>query len=722
MSQNNGICVPCTGNTISGSGSASCEACNNDREATLDKTQCLCPNGQFGPATNGVACQTCQSGEFSNSDKTMCQECAPNQIVQDNACVNCQGDLVANSPQRTQCVCPVGHEPGGGSNCRPCDDDQISDGVSFCQTCGEGMEADEDNLMCVRCSGNSVSAGAGNCVTCEPENGMANSAKTQCVFTCDDGSNIVVGERCEEHCAEEFQDYNAGTKSCFACTGNNYFENGECRACHVNSSPSRDRSACECVSGFVTSAPGACTRCPDGMGPNDDGTRCQPCPSELFSKDTGICRSCPSGQSPDNTRTACVNANRCQDGTTARPDAPFNEVCEETCSNVFEDYNSATKSCFECADNQVFNGENCVGCPEDKEPNSAGSVCICPAGETNYPTITGELCADSTLPAYPATTADVYNDDNCRAQGWSVVYDFDSQMRIAEFCEVPVVILSNASTSASALSESVVALPAQLTPNTRHDVCLMRSDAGYTSDFDIQPQPCPMLLGENGFPNALEYGEAERLRVDILAGGQVNVLPRIVESSGDGGGGGSSSDTSAILFGGVAAVVLYSWLLSDGGVESLSLQPQGEVRHNDSGSYYAYGSRLAFAANNWSGYWETLQTHSGGKTGDWIYGAGTEWTGDVFSASLENTTEGFDSDTSLSLSATKQWGNWTLESSYVSDLRIRDVLNTTWQNRLGVGANAVYNKWTVTPKVEFSWQDAELDDEVRFRMNVLREF
>ena len=95
---------------------------------------------------------------------------------------------------------------------------------------------------------------------------------------------------------------------------------------------------------------------------------------------------------------------------------------------------------------------------------------------------------------------------------------------------------------------------------------------------------------------------------------------------------------------------------------------------------------------------------------------------DVFIASLKNTTHGLKSDTVFSLSAQKQSGNWTLESSYVSDFRIDD-LNTTWQNRLGVGANAVYNKWTVMPRVEFSWQDTErVYDDLRFRMNVLREF
>ena len=703
-----------------------CEAipCTGGREAL--NNQCLCPEGQMGTTTNGDPCTPCGTGQFSNADRTTCELCPVGQVLSGSSCMRCEGDLMANRTQ-TLCVCSTGQERvAGGNTCRACDSDQIGDGLLSCQECGAGQQANEDNSMCEACPDGMVSAGDGDCVPCSAATGMPNPAKTQCVLDCDDGSMRTVGQACEEDCTAAFEDYDAGTKTCTPCTGNSYFNNGACEACPVSSSPSADRSACECVAGHAKTNGTTCQRCVDGEGVNDQ-KECAPCASGLFSNDDGICRPCPAGQGPNNARTECVTQNQCDDGTTARPS--FSEMCEEACSQVFKDYNSVTKSCVDCADDQVFNGTSCVGCPDDKMPNSEDSFCVCPAGERNYPTMDGEICADSTLPEYPAETADTYNDDSCRSQGWSVVYDIDSQMRVAELCEIRVAV--DPSTSASALSETVVGLPLQLTPGSEHDACLMRAVEGYAGSF----LSCSTLFGEPStrdasnlrgvFPDASQHAETPRVQIEILPNGQPQVrLPLPPEDTGaSGDDGGSSSDTSTILFGGVAAVVLYSWLLSDGGVESLSLQPQAEVRHNDNGSYYAYGSRLGFAANNWSGYWETLQTRSGGRTGNWISGAGTEWTGDVFSASLENTTQGYDSDTAFSVSAKKQWGNWTLESSYVSDLRIRDVLNTTWRNRLGVGANAVYNKWTLTPRVEFSWQDSELpDDEVRFRMNVLREF
>ena len=638
--------------------------------------------------------------------------------------MRCQGDLVPNNTG-TMCVCPAGKTlvtPNGNTCQGRCDDDQIFDGTA-CQECGAGQEANADNSMCEACPDNMVSDGDGDCLSCNAATGVPNTAKTQCIFTCDDGTTRTGEQACEEECTMANEDYNAGTKTCTACTGNDHFNNGACEECQENSSPSPDRGECLCDDGHAL-INGTCSICGDGTGVSEERTSCQQCAPGMFSNDDGICRPCPAGEGPNNARTACVTQNQCDDRTTARPS--FNEVCEEDCLRISKNYDPATKSCIDCPnDNEVFNGTICVACLGPKIPNIERNFCVCPAGQTNYPIINPtpteepEMCSTLTLPEYPPETADVYNDDSCRSQGWSVVYDFDSG--IAELCEirVRVRVVDNSSTSASALSETAVDSPLQSQTQSMDASCLMRADDGYAGDFPS----CLELFGDpptraaldlsGGFPDALEDSSFQRLPGGGLA---IDNPPPDVDSA-------DSSDMSTIIFGGVAAVVLYSWLLSDGGVESLSLQPQAEVRHNDSGSYYAYGSRLGFAANNWSGYWETLQTRSGGRTGDWIYGAGTEWTGDVFSASLENTTQGYDSDTAFSVSAKKQWGNWTLESSYVSDLRIRDVLNTTWRNRLGVGANAVYNQWTLTPRVEFSWQDSELnDDEVRFRMNVLREF
>ena len=292
--------------------------------------------------------------------------------------------------------------------------------------CGAGQQANDANSMCDTCPGSTVSSGDGNCAPCRAGTGVPNAAKTACVLMCADGTSITSEQTCEETCAANFQDYDADTKTCMPCTGNDYFNNGTCEACPSGSEPSSNRSTCECSAGHALQE-GTCQRCPDSMGVNDAGTGCETCASNLFSKDDGICRSCPSGQAPDDAQTGCIRQDTCQNGTTVRP--TLGEVCEETCSGRLTDYNPDTKSCVACGSDEFFNPEstNCEACPtSETNLRSAIQSCFAP------------------LPFYPETTADVYNDDLCKSQGWSVLYDIDSAMRVAELCEVPVVIASNA--------------------------------------------------------------------------------------------------------------------------------------------------------------------------------------------------------------------------------------------------------------------------------------
>ena len=169
-------------------------------------------------------------------------------------------------------------------------------------------------------------------------------------------------------------------------------------------------------------------------------------------------------------------------------------------------------------------------------------------------------------------------------------------------------------------------------------------------------------------------------------------------------------------------MALYTFAYSGGGVDSLSWQPQADVYYSNGSGYYAYGSRLSFASGEWSGYWEALQTKSDGTSSDLVYGAGSRWTGEIFSASFENRTRGLDSDTFVSLSTHKRWGVWTLESSYVSDFRVVD-LDAIWSNSVGFSARGVYDKWSVTPRVNFVWEpESSIGNDAFLRLDVRREF
>ena len=127
------------------------------------------------------------------------------------------------------------------------------------------------------------------------------------------------------------------------------------------------------------------------------------------------------------------------------------------------------------------------------------------------------------------------------------------------------------------------------------------------------------------------------------------------------------------------------------------------------------------ALGNWSGYWQAAQTQSRSDSGDWIYGTGTAWTGDVFAASLKKTTQGLESDTELSLSARRVFGVWTVQSAYSADLEVRS-LNHAWKNKLSVGASVVYDKWQVSPSAALSWQHGEsIGNNANFRLDLRRE-
>ena len=163
------------------------------------------------------------------------------------------------------------------------------------------------------------------------------------------------------------------------------------------------------------------------------------------------------------------------------------------------------------------------------------------------------------------------------------------------------------------------------------------------------------------------------------------------------------------------------WLILNDGLVSWNFTPHAEFRADSGVGHYVYGSKFDYSGEHWSGYWQAGQTKTGGNSDDWIYGTGTSWISDVFTASMQNTTQGLESDTAFSLSARKEWSVWTLESSYVGDWEVRE-LNDTWTNRLSLGAGVVYDRWTVSPKAEFSWRNSEnIGKNADFRLDLRRD-
>ena len=207
-------------------------------------------------------------------------------------------------------------------------------------------------------------------------------------------------------------------------------------------------------------------------------------------------------------------------------------------------------------------------------------------------------------------------------------------------------------------------------------------------------------------------GPAENDNVDV----DVDVNTNTASSSG-----GGSSSAGILVAAGSAGAIILAWMLWNNEDVLWDFTPTAEFRASGSVGHYAYGSRFDYRGEHWSGYWQAGQTKTGGDTDEWIYGTGTAWTGDVFTASMTNTTQGLESNTLFSLSARKEWGAWNWESSYAGNWQVSE-LNDTWRNRLSLGASLVYDKWTMTPKAEFLWRNSEdIGKDTDFRLELQRD-
>ena len=167
---------------------------------------------------------------------------------------------------------------------------------------------------------------------------------------------------------------------------------------------------------------------------------------------------------------------------------------------------------------------------------------------------------------------------------------------------------------------------------------------------------------------------------------------------------------------GLGAVGVMGIVLMNQNDGNFAFNPHAEIRHVGD-TFTEYGARLDYSEDDWAGYW----TASRDNGGDWRYGTGAKWTGDVFSAGFANTAGDHHSDSQFSVAARGEWGVWTLDSTYAADWAVTKT-DDEWTNRLSAGASAEYARWTISPRAELAWQpDAGVGNDIRFRVNFLRD-
>ena len=405
--------------------------------------------------------------------------------------------------------------------------------------------------------------------------------------------------------------------------------------------------------------------------------------------------------------------------------------------------NSDSSACV-CPADSIADGDGCMTCLNDRVANADNSVCVCPPNtieddtgvcapqsDPNCPgdlmeidrlcqcpeglesfvvnDVSGPLCA----PALPVV-AGAYNPVACSDAGWEDDFVADDNRNLAQRCLIPFRIVAAPVTSTvSATVASVLndATPnnVELVPGVASDSCIMRSHENYDGSDPL----CPDVFGttsnnnvRGSFPQARNFGANEVLEIVIVPNGISNILPSQTRTAVNADNGGGTRSKQIVAGVGAFGVIVMSWFLASGDSIYYNWTPQAEFAVNDRGGVYVYGSKFEYHADNWRGYWQAAQTHSGGALNDWIYGSGTAWKGDVFAASVNSTAQGLDADTEFSLSAHKSWSVWTLQSAYTADWKVRG-LNDSWQNRLSLGADVVLNQWTVSPKAFLAWQEAE---------------
>ena len=435
-------------------------------------------------------------------------------------------------------------------------------------------------------------------------------------------------------------------------------------------------------------------------------TECTPAAGE-YRDVQGNCQACPLGEVVNAEGTGC---DRCSDFDEQQEPNAENTACQCP-AGYSRDGNRSTK--IDRTDDRIDNGiyQNGAGCVPTNNM-------VCPQTGTIYTASNGDsICHeyDDPLRALEDYPHSAYNQTLCQAQGGRVFRVIDNDKRVGEFCQVQTCIVADIENPSACNNSN----PNWENPRVGDSFssCVMRShDEFNRGDSQVSEVPeCQTLFGTNDDTNVGEVGFPNlRGSVDVQRRGATS-LTETTPFPASTGGSGASAETIRI---GIAAAVGIGVLLYAGGnTDSFNLVPHAKLHHKNGVSYYDYGSRLQFQQDNVEVQWTAARAHSQGAAQEWIYGTNAKWSGDVFAASLINQSSGLDSDTSFSLSARRQFGVWTLHSGANADWNVNQ-LNTEWKSGMSIGADVVYNKWTIQPLAKFSWHDSNNQNNTQFQINL----
>lgn len=316
--EENGACEICPPGTLSALGSDPCIPCRRNTFQPLPgQTRCVpCPNGSF--ATGGAReCTSCPQGEVLIG--LTCGRCPAGQLYSrfDLTCEPCNPGTFKSMQGQGPCLrCRDGtFSDAGATQCFECPDGQAAirrGSTSRCGTCPPGHYL---GSRCFRCERNSFQPNetiSNGCFSC-PSNSFAMRGATECT-TCGPGEGLMTDGSCSR-CPPGFE-YFPFSFRCLRCRFNS-ISSGRvdegCENCPLGTSASSDLGECRpCPPGELhLRSTGECGTCAAGRFYERFTGRCRRCPAQEFSASRGVafsCERCPNGLVPNDRGTRCVAA------------------------------------------------------------------------------------------------------------------------------------------------------------------------------------------------------------------------------------------------------------------------------------------------------------------------------------------------------------------------------------------------------------------------------
>ena len=410
-------CLLCTGNTYSTG--TSCGACDSECNGCTAPGANNCITCADGYYDNGGTCTQCDNTcvTCSGGASNQCASCdtAAGRYLSGGACHICAQDTYSTGPGCANCVspcdrctgpangqcitCAAGFAPNEGVNaneCLACNGCQTcTTNPNTCATCVDGKfltggnTCDDCTSPCSKCSGTAT-----NCEECIVGKFLVGNACSDCPTGCTECSSAVVCTDCDGGyylnnnsclvCDTGCTACSGTSNNCSACTGGYFLEASKCKLCSENNC-----NACQMN--------GDCDNCLPGFYHTGGTSQCLGCPLDCNScTGPNQCTTCKAGKHYDSALNQCIDCDvlqagrfiqgndclfcddtNCIDCTSNTPDKT---LCAGSCKANF--YRSTpTAECVNCDPNgNVITGTHpnqaCESCPLECQTCSDRSTCI----------------------------------------------------------------------------------------------------------------------------------------------------------------------------------------------------------------------------------------------------------------------------------------------------------------------------------------------------------